>query len=125
MDYAACDTETALVRFQNGAHVIATANANVRNPGKWPTSVEIYGTEGSLLTDPWSTEPVTIVGVDCEPIAVSTCDNTHLPMIDDFTKAVSEGRKPQFDGTDGMWATAIIAGAYESSETGQAVTISI
>ena len=123
MAYAACDTETVLARFESGAHVLAMANSNVPHPGRFPTSMEVYGTEGSLLTDPWSAEPVSIVGVDDEPVAISVPDNAHFPMIDDFASAISQGRQPEFDGTDGMWATAIIDGAYESSETGRAVTI--
>jgi len=103
--------------------VLAMANSNVPHPGRFPTSMEVYGTEGSLLTDPWSAEPVTITGLDDQPIDISVPDNAHFPMIDNFATAISEGRRPEFDGTDGMWATAIIASAYESSETGHAVTI--
>ena len=119
MEYAACDTETALVRFANGAHVVAMANSNVRNPGPCATSVEIYGTEGALLTDPWNDEPVQVHGSDMEPIQVAVPANRHFPMIDDFARALAGGGHPRFDGVDGMWATAIIAGAYESARTGQ------
>lgn len=123
MRYAACDTETALIRFESGAHVVAMANANVRHPGALPTSIEIYGTEGSLLTDPWNGEPVTVVGCDHTPIPVTQPQNAHFPLIDDFASSLVGGGKPQFDGADGLWATALIAGAYESSRTGKAVAI--
>jgi len=123
MDYEACDTETALVQFDNGAHVVAMANANVPHPGKWPTSVEVHGTKGSLVTDPWSSDPVVVVGSDDEAIEIAVPENRHAPMIDDFAAAIAEGRAPRFNGTDGMWATAIVAGAYESAATGQAIAI--
>lgn len=125
MGYAACDTETALVRFANGAHVVAMANANVRNPGPSVTSVEIYGTEGSLLTDPWSNEPVQVHGSAMEPIPVTVPVNRHFPMIDDFAHALAGGTRPRFSGMDGMWATAIIAGAYESARSGRAQALSL
>ena len=122
MDYDAADTETALVRFENGAHVTVLANANVPHTGG-VTSMEIYGTEGAMLTDPWSDDPVTVVGSDMEPIATRHPENAHGPMIADFARAVAEGRPPRFSGTDGMWATAVIHGVYESARTGKAVSI--
>jgi predicted dehydrogenase len=122
--YPACDTETALVQFENGAHVIAMANANVRHAGKLPTSIEIYGTEGALLTDPWNDEPVSVIGSDAPPIPVTIAPNAHFPIVDDFASSIASGRAPRFNGTDGYWATAIISGAYESARTGKVAVIS-
>lgn len=131
MTYEAADTETALVRFDGGAHVTVLANANVPHPlgtakpcppGRF-SSVEIYGTEGSLLTDPWSDEPVAVEGSDTEPLVVEQPANVHFPLIDDFARAIAQGRAPRFTGVDGMWATAVIAGTYESQRTGRVVKI--
>ncbi len=122
LPYEAADTETALVRLDNGAHVTVLANANIPHAGRF-SSVEIFGTEGSLLTDPWSDEPVMVEGSDMEPIAVETASNAHFPMIDDFARAIAEGRAPRFSGMDGLWATAVIAGTYESQRTGRVVEI--
>lgn len=122
LPYEAADTETALVRFDNGAHVTVLANANVPHPGRL-SSVEIYGTEGSLLTDPWSDEPVAVEGSDLAPIPVESAANAHFPIVDDFARAIAEGRAPRFRGQDGLWATAVIAGTYESQRTGRVVEI--
>jgi len=122
MNYEAADTETALAQFENGVHVTVLANANVPNTGG-ETSIEIYGTKGSLLTDPWSEEPVTILGSDMEPIPVSRPNNAHFPMIDDFARAILTGKSPRFSGVDGMWATAVIDGVYESAHTGKIIPI--
>lgn len=122
LPYEAADTETALVRFDNGAHVTVLANANVHHAGRL-SSIEIYGTEGSLLTDPWSEEPVRVEGSDAAPIPVEVAANAHFPMIDDFARAIAEGRAPRFSGRDGMWASAVIAGTYESQRTGRVVEI--
>jgi predicted dehydrogenase len=122
MDYAAADTETALVRYENGAHVTVLANANTPAPGG-STTLEIYGTEGSLLTDPWGSDPVQVIGADLPAILTSAPTNAHFPMIDDFATAIAEGRAPRFSGVDGMWATAVIEGVYESSRTGRIVEI--
>jgi predicted dehydrogenase len=122
MSYEAADTETALAQFENGVHVTVMANANVPNPGSG-TSIEIYGTKGSLLTDPWSEEPVKVLGSDMKAIPVNRPQNAHFPMIDDFAKAIEAGKKPRFSGIDGMWATAVIHGVYESSRTGKVISI--
>jgi predicted dehydrogenase len=133
LPYAAPDSETALVQFVSGAHATVLANANVpRNvrrtagPGNpaGETSIELYGTEGALFTDPWSDAPVEVVGADSPPITCTRPENAHAPMIDDFATAIAEGRPPRFTGTDGMWATAVIAGAAESARTGRFVELS-
>ena len=122
MSYEAADTETALVQFENGAHVTVFANANTPVTGD-ATTIEIYGTEGALLTDPWSDEPVRVLGSDMEPIQVAPPANAHFPMVDDFARAIAERRVPRFSGADGMWATAVIEAAYESARTGKVVPI--
>ena len=122
-DYVACDTETALFQFAGGAHAVAMANANVKHAGRRSTSIEIYGTAGALLTDPWDDTPVTVVGRTDEPLAVSLPENRYDPMFASFADALAAGKAPEFSGVDGMWATAVIAGAYESALHGQAVGI--
>jgi predicted dehydrogenase len=121
MDYEAADTETALVQFASGAHVTVLANTNVPHGGA--TSLEIYGTKGALLTDPWSDEAVRVVGSDAVPIPADRAPNVHFPMIDDFARAIVEGRAPRFPAIEGLWTTAVIAGVYESARTGKAVEI--
>lgn len=122
MGYAAADTETGLIRFANGAHATVLASANIP-AGAGATSVEIHGTAGALLTDPWSDEPVVVHGADLPPIQARRPENAHFPLIDDFARAIAAGRPPRFSGADGLWATAMIAGVYESARTGRLVEI--
>ena len=125
MSYEAADTETALVQFENGAHVVVLANSNVPHSQRdGGTSVEIFGTKGSLLTDPLSDDPVAVVGADMQSISVSRPENLHLPMMDDFARAAAEDRPPRFSGLDGMWATAVIQGVYDSAKSGKVISIS-
>jgi predicted dehydrogenase len=135
MPYPAADTETALVQLESGAHVTVLASANVprgvfptAGPGnpKGASSIAVYGTEGALLTDPWSEAPIEVVGSTGEPMAPIQCalpENLHGPIVDDFASAIAAGRAPRFSGVDGMWATAVIAGALESARTGRFVEI--
>lgn len=145
MAYDAADTETALVQMASGAHVTVIANANVpvatapaqrgagpQNVGTsgpangGPTNIELYGTKGTLLTDPWMDGPVEVFtrdGLSRPAIETKRPDNAHSPMIDEFAAAIAAGRAPRFNGLDGMWATTIIAGVYESASTGRVVEI--
>lgn len=124
MPYDAADTETTLVQFERGAHATVLANANVvRGLPSPATSMELYGTKGALFTDPWADGPVAVLGTDQPPVPTTRPGNAHFPMIDDFARAIIEGRAPRFNGTDGMWATAAIAGTYESARTGQILSI--
>lgn len=121
-NYEAADTETGIIQFENMAHTTILANANVSQSGS-SSSIEIYGTQGTFLTDPWSEDPVKVLGSDMEPINVSRPKNAHFPMIDDFANSITECRSPRFSGLDGLWATAVIYGVYESSRTGRLITI--
>lgn len=122
MGYEAADTETALVQFEQGVHVTVLANANVPASGS-TTGMELYGTRGSLLDEPWSKRPISIVGSDMEPFEVPVPESPRFPMIDDFAGAIAAGRAPRFNGVDGMWATAVVHGVYESLRTGRVLTI--
>ncbi len=123
MSYDAADTETGLVLFENGAHVSILASANTPASDR-STTIEIYGTEGALLMDPWSDTPVEVLGSDMPPIPVEPYANSHSPLIGDFSNAILTGTQPRFSGVDGMWATAAITGIYESARTGSAVSLS-
>jgi predicted dehydrogenase len=126
MPYEAADTETALVQFENGAHATVLANANAAPLPASPldvTTMELYGTAGALLTDPWSEAPVEVLGTTQAPLPARRPDNAHAPLIDDFARAIVEGRPPRFTGLDGLWATAVIAGTYQSARTGRVVPI--
>jgi predicted dehydrogenase len=137
LTYPAPDTETALVQFAGGAHATVLANANVprgarptAGPGNpaGQTSIELYGTAGALFTDPWSDDPVEVVGATAGAPPAVRCtrpQNAHGPLIDDFAEAIAGGRAPRFSGQDGAWATAVIDGARQSAASGRFVDIGL
>ncbi|MDQ3702139.1 MAG: Gfo/Idh/MocA family oxidoreductase [Chloroflexota bacterium] len=125
MPYDAADTETTLVQFGRGTHVTVQASANVPAPLPFDSTIEIFGTRGCLITDPWSDAPVHVLGTDLPPLFARRPANAHAPMIDDFARAIATGRPPRFTGTDGMWATAVVAGTYESARTGRTITLDL
>jgi predicted dehydrogenase len=49
--------------------------------------------------------------------------NVHFPLFDSFARRVSRGEPPEFDGTDGLQASRIIQGCYDSARTGRVVEV--
>ncbi len=135
MPYPAPDTETALVQFANGAHATVLASANIprgirKTAGPsdpaGDTSIELYGTEGALLTDPWSDAPIQVLvpnAASFQPITCTRPTNAHAPLMHDFATAILEHRPPRFPPIEALWTTAIIHGAAESARTNRFVEI--
>ncbi|HEU5316156.1 MAG TPA: Gfo/Idh/MocA family oxidoreductase [Chloroflexota bacterium] len=136
MPYAAPDTETALVQFASGAHATVLCSANIPrgirqtagpSNASGDTSIELYGSEGALLTDPWSDAPVQLLGpkgASFEPITCQRPTNAHGPLMDDFARSIIESRPPRFSPEEALWTTAVIHGAAESAKRGRFVDLS-
>lgn len=120
-DMAVPDTECLLARMDSGAHVHCTAS--------WATSVRaddliIRGTEGTMEARPYDRAPLLLHrGGHTEQFDLPPADNWHYPLIDDFTRAIIEGREPEFTGRDGLQASRMMEGCYRSSETGKTVRV--
>lgn len=136
MPYQAPDTETSLVQMASGAHVTVFASANMPRgirptagpgSGEGQTSIEIYGTEGALLTDPWSDAPIQVLGPNADTFHPITCQrpaNAHFPLIDDFAAAIAQQRPPRFPAIEALYTTAIIHATAEAARTGRFVDLS-
>ncbi len=113
------DSETAFVRYACGAHLTLACNWNVpHSPPAW----ELHGTAGSLIDDPWSSGPLRVLGRDdLGDFQSEYPDNAHFGVVNDFARAVIEGRPPEFSAEQGAWATRIIEAAQRSAQTGQLV----
>jgi predicted dehydrogenase len=135
MPYAAPDTETTLVQFENGAHATVLASANLPrglrptagpSSGEGQTSIELFGTRAALLADPWSDAPITLTGPNADslpPIHCTRPQNAHAPLMDDFAQSILEQRPPRFPAQDALYTTAIIHATAESAKTGRFVYI--
>ncbi len=119
MDYEVADTETLICRFANGAHLVCETYWNLPRP---LDEFEIRGSEGSLMATPFDAGPVLLLDryEKIEELEVPPPEGIrHQALIEDFSEAIAEGRAPGFDGHDGMFATAVIAAAYRSWQTGR------
>lgn len=115
------DTECLLARMASGVHVHCTASWAI---GSRADDLIIRGSEGALVARPYDREPLVLLrGGDEERFDLPPADNWHYPLIDDFTRALLEGREPEFTGRDGLQASRMMEGCYRSSETGHTVQV--
>jgi len=115
------DTECLLARMAGGAHVHCTAS--------WATGVRaddfvIRGTEGTIEARPYDRAPLLVHrGGETESFDLEPPANWHFPLIDDFTRAIIEGRQPEFPARDGLQASIMMEACYQSSESGRTVRV--
>jgi predicted dehydrogenase len=115
------DTESLMARMESGAHLHCTASWAVAARAD---ELVIRGTEGSIVARPYDGAPMALNrGGETEQFDLPPADNWHYPLIDDFTRALIEGREPEFTGRDGIQASRIMEGCYRSSETGRTVEV--
>ena len=83
--------------------------------------VEVRGSNGALVATPFDGPKLVLDKYgEMEEFETPLPEGIrHQALIEDFSEAIDEGRTPGFDGYDGMLATAIIAGAYRSWESGE------
>lgn len=121
MDFETPDAETMVVRMRCGAHVVsrhALCTPNGRD------DFEVFGTKGALIASPFDGDALTVeAGGKRETFQLPKHANVHFPLVDDFAGRLSREESPSFDGTDGMQATRIIDGCYESARTGRVVRV--
>ncbi len=115
------DVECLLARMDSGAHVHCTAS--------WATAgraddLIIRGSEGTIEARPYDRSPLLLHrGGETQSFDLPAAANWHLPLIDDFARAIVEGRAPEFTARDGLQASRMMEGCYRSSETGRAVWV--
>lgn len=133
------DVGVAAVRFKNGALGVIEAATSA-----WPgllKKTEIHGTEGSVIVEQddvlmWefakkSSKDAAIkrkfakkvggTGGAADPAAISYVG--HMEQLKDFITSVQTGRRPLVDGEEGRKSVEIILAIYQSSWTGQRVTL--
>ncbi len=104
------DTACALVRFEGGAQAVVTVTHAAREP---QDTLEIFGDAGSVRADVLNEGRLRIRTARGEreefhpPHA-----NLHQPLIDDFARAVVEGRPPRVDGADGRAVSEVLELIY-------------
>ena len=104
------DTATATLAFSNEAIGLVVASHAAEEP---QDTLTIFGSEGSIRVDPLNQGTLVLeqkgqARTEHHP----PHPNLHLPLIDDFTRAVLEGRAPAVDGQLGREVSAILDAVY-------------
>ena len=139
-DYKSEDSAVVALFFKNGA--LATVDAFFCIPDNSSKNVlELYGSNGCILAkgtigqgDAGEMTAFLETGdagydaqqgrdagqgqvIDPKPL------NTYMAEIDEFSKAITEGRQPSNNAQRGLQSQKILAACYESAKTGKAIEI--
>jgi predicted dehydrogenase len=105
------DTACALIKFEGGAQGLITVTHAAREPRD---TLEIFGSEGSIRIDVLNEgrlEVKTARGEREESHPPHA--NLHRPLIEDFARAVIEGRPPRVDGAAGQAVSEVLELIYK------------
>ncbi|HEY0174486.1 MAG TPA: Gfo/Idh/MocA family oxidoreductase [Pyrinomonadaceae bacterium] len=111
------DTACALFQFESGAQAVLCVTHAAREP---QDTLEIFGSLGSVRADvlnEGSLRVKTAEGPRVESHPPHT--NFHQPLIDDFARAVVEGRPPRVDGRDGQAVSGVLDLIYTVAAAGR------
>lgn len=118
LEIAVEDTGSLLIRFANGLHAMAFASHCIRSP---LDDFEVYGTGGYLKAGPLNGEQLFVVSDRTETLHLPKADNVHLPLIEDFNRAIREDREPRVPGEEGVKASLMLEAGYRSARLGEVV----
>ena len=104
------DTACALLQFERGTQGVISVTHAASEP---QDTLEIFGSEGSVRVDELNKGHLCVMskeGMSTERHPPHA--NLHQPLIDDFTRAVVEGRPPRVDGQVGQKVSEILELIY-------------
>jgi predicted dehydrogenase len=104
------DTACALLQFERGTQATLSVTHAAREP---QDTLEIFGSKGSLRIDVLNEGRLRVKPRDGERFeSHPPHSNLHLPLIEDFARAVSEVRAPRVDGRTGQKVSEILELIY-------------
>mgnify|MGYP001826185961 FL=1 len=139
-DYASEDTAVVALEFETGAKGVVDVLFNVPDASS-RNRLELYGSRGSILAEGTigqgeAGEMVACLeegegGYDAQQSRDSSGGiriapdpvNMYRGEVEAFAQAVLDDTDPPVDGEAGLWNQRVVAAAYESAQTGKAVTV--
>jgi predicted dehydrogenase len=119
--YPADDSDVLLIKMESGVQVTASFHWNI---GVGYDSIELFGTDGALLSTP--TDGPRLVYKTRqreEEFDLPHAENRHYPLIADFTERILAGQPPAYPGEEGAITTQVIAATFEASKSGRWVSL--
>ncbi|MCA1622156.1 MAG: Gfo/Idh/MocA family oxidoreductase [Acidobacteria bacterium] len=100
------DSACALFHFESGAQAVLSVTHAAHRP---QDTLEIFGTLGSARADVLNEGRLRVTSAEGSRVeSHPPHTNYHQPLIDDFARAVVEGRRPRVDGRDGQTVSGIL-----------------
>lgn len=108
------DTACALIEFEGGPHAVLSVTHAAREP---QDTLVIFGGEGSIHVDVLNEGKLRIkTGVGERVELHPPHQNFHLPLIEDFARAVFKGVAPGVDGRVGLEVARVVEEIYTDAE---------
>lgn len=115
--YPVEDSVAAIMKLDCGAHAVANFNWNVNG---YADEFEIYGTRGKLLARPLDAGHLEVHrGRDMETMELPPPKPTHIGLVEDFVRAVTEGTDVVCSGKDGMNTNLLMDAICRAACTGK------
>lgn len=120
------DIDVLSMELTDGTAV--THDGSWRQPEEWDTwgdvTLRLIGTEGVLTVDCFD-QTIDLTRDSGEPgrNAVFWGSDANAGLLRDFLDALREDREPEIPGDEGLAEMRVVEAAYESAETGEAITI--
>jgi 1,5-anhydro-D-fructose reductase (1,5-anhydro-D-mannitol-forming) len=114
----------ALLRFEGGA--MAYVNANQSTPN-YQADIDIYGTDGRIvgdqLTRPWQDGELRVLTEAGETATPYSNRDMYVRVVEEFARAVLEGRDPNPSGEDGLRSAQLTDAIARSAREGRVVRL--
>jgi predicted dehydrogenase len=115
------DTACAIFQFEGRTQAVLTVTHAAREP---QDTLEIFGSEGSVRADVLNEGRLRIRTAEGERVESHPPHmNFHQPLIEDFARAVVEGRPPRVDGQDGQTVSGVLELIYQVSDASPAADV--
>lgn len=115
----------ALLRFSNGT--MAYVNTNQAYPNHQP-QIDVYGSRGRItatgVTRPWMDGEMAVLTEAGLKVTRETSQDCYRLVIDDFNRALIEGREPHATGLDGLRSVQLTDAMARSAREGRVVELS-
>jgi predicted dehydrogenase len=119
--YEVEDSAAILMELPGGARVVA---GFLWNSKTWVHEFEIIGTEARVKWSPYdSGQVVKTVGTEAEELDLPNPENVHLPLVEDFARAVREGDDPVVPLAEALKTNTLLDAVYESAKRGEEIRL--
>ena len=116
------ETGMIMMRFENGAQGFVDTSFSAAG---CDLVIEIYGTDGWVWVYNDEGWKIKLSANGESQIIDSPYEDLYQFQFEHFARCVTEGEQPIVTGLDGLRTNAILAAAYESDRTGEAISCSV